>query len=561
MILQFIIISILIGWWLGIIEIPAGFSGVAANGILRKRYMGLVIIFFILAGLGYMSDSLSTSLIAQSSLTNATSAVIVAFSASLAVLATYKLSRYSSICYGALGAIMAWNVYAVAHPDPAIGWIVVSWLLAPVLAAAVSALLYYIYRWSVRRHSFHILLLFRYLRWALLIVIVLFATSIGINNGSLIVALIDTISPGFDFSLNGSTIREEYMLAFASIAIIVLICWLPAASRIQRMAKREFDVNIESVFIALLTATLILVLFSFPAICGSFGLIATPLSVAGVVLGGFTGIHLVKRRSGNVYTGVYRMLLATIATPLVSFLIGCFILRVVDSKMLMIDTRNAVLPAHGIINLTPAITVVLILLACTFVMIYMRSQRKIRVKAEVTLLENQNRLFEKQKNLSALETKTVIAENERLNFKLELRRKELINIALGITEQKKIQEEIYADIKSLKEIDNPDELRSAIDRIEKKLLQKMNYSQELESFYAQIEQLHKDFNIRLSEKFPALTEQERRLTTLLRLGFSTKHIASLMNISPKSVEVSRYRLRNRFGLEREQKLINFIKNI
>lgn len=91
--------------------------------------------------------------------------------------------------------------------------------------------------------------------------------------------------------------------------------------------------------------------------------------------------------------------------------------------------------------------------------------------------------------MAVLEVKTVVAENESLSSKLELQRKELINIALSIT------------------------------------------------------------------------EQERQLTTLLRLGFSSKHIAALMNISPKSIEMSRYRLRNKLALNHEQKLTTYIKNI
>ncbi|MDE5638028.1 MAG: LuxR C-terminal-related transcriptional regulator, partial [Alistipes sp.] len=70
-----------------------------------------------------------------------------------------------------------------------------------------------------------------------------------------------------------------------------------------------------------------------------------------------------------------------------------------------------------------------------------------------------------------------------------------------------------------------------------------------------------DFSIRLTEKFPKLTDSERRLTTLLRLGFSTKYIATLMNISPKSVEIGRHRLRAKLGLDRQQNLVAFVKTI
>ena len=80
-------------------------------------------------------------------------------------------------------------------------------------------------------------------------------------------------------------------------------------------------------------------------------------------------------------------------------------------------------------------------------------------------------------------------------------------------------------------------------------------------FYAQAESLHEDFNAKLTEAFPSLTPQERRLATLLRLGFSSKYIATLMNITPKSVEISRYRLRQKLGLGKGDNLVTYIQSI
>jgi DNA-binding CsgD family transcriptional regulator len=93
------------------------------------------------------------------------------------------------------------------------------------------------------------------------------------------------------------------------------------------------------------------------------------------------------------------------------------------------------------------------------------------------------------------------------------------------------------------------------------LHQKMSFSQELENLYLKAEKVHNDFPARITEKFPDLTEQEKRLTLLLRVGFSSKEISSIMNISPKSVEISRYRLRKKLNIDNKVNLTSFIKNI
>ena len=89
----------------------------------------------------------------------------------------------------------------------------------------------------------------------------------------------------------------------------------------------------------------------------------------------------------------------------------------------------------------------------------------------------------------------------------------------------------------------------------------MYFTREISYFYARTEILHRDFNTRLKEAFPDLTESERKLANLLRQGFSSKYIASLMNITPKSVEISRYRLRTKLGLKRSDNLVQYIKSI
>ncbi|WP_372643405.1 helix-turn-helix transcriptional regulator [Ancylomarina sp.] len=47
----------------------------------------------------------------------------------------------------------------------------------------------------------------------------------------------------------------------------------------------------------------------------------------------------------------------------------------------------------------------------------------------------------------------------------------------------------------------------------------------------------------------------------LRMNLSTKEIAPLMNISVRGVEISRYRLRKKFELHRDDNLIEFLLNI
>ena len=59
---------------------------------------------------------------------------------------------------------------------------------------------------------------------------------------------------------------------------------------------------------------------------------------------------------------------------------------------------------------------------------------------------------------------------------------------------------------------------------------------------------------KLLENYPDLTPNDLRLCSYLRMNFSTKEIAKLLNISTRGVEISRYRLRKKLHLGHEDNL-------
>lgn len=77
----------------------------------------------------------------------------------------------------------------------------------------------------------------------------------------------------------------------------------------------------------------------------------------------------------------------------------------------------------------------------------------------------------------------------------------------------------------------------------------------------QIEKLYPGFLARLQIKHPNLTLRERKLCAYIRLGLSSKDIAGLQNISPKSVEIARVRLRKKIKLKKESRLLTYIASL
>jgi AraC family chitin signaling transcriptional activator len=58
-----------------------------------------------------------------------------------------------------------------------------------------------------------------------------------------------------------------------------------------------------------------------------------------------------------------------------------------------------------------------------------------------------------------------------------------------------------------------------------------------------------------------LTPNDLKLCVYLRLNLSSKEIAPMLNISPQSVEIKRFRLRKKMDLDHEENLTDYILNI
>ena len=81
-----------------------------------------------------------------------------------------------------------------------------------------------------------------------------------------------------------------------------------------------------------------------------------------------------------------------------------------------------------------------------------------------------------------------------------------------------------------------------------------------EQFAVHFDKVHSDFLVSLKNQHPNLTPGELKLCAYLRLNLSSKEIAQIMNITIKSVELGRYRLRKKLQIQPDINLNNFLLN-
>lgn len=276
-----------------------------------------------------------------------------------------------------------------------------------------------------------------------------------------------------------------------------------------------------------------------------------PLSVSALVVAAVGGAE-VAQRSRMIDNCVYvREAVAMAVTPLAAFVLSYALLSIIGD-----GAEDAMV---GFVVMAAAL---LVLLALAFTA-YARRQRVSREAMDRVVYAQRQQIYEHSRALSDMELKVVLSENQALHNAVEMKRQEVMNVALSIVEQREFLESLRETVKKLEKAEDDKERDRLIAELSSSIKQRLSYESDVDSqyFYAQAESLHEDFNAKLSENFPNLTQQEKRLATLLRLGFSSKYIATLMNITSKSVEISRYRLRQKLGLKKGDNLVNFIKSI
>jgi DNA-binding CsgD family transcriptional regulator len=118
--------------------------------------------------------------------------------------------------------------------------------------------------------------------------------------------------------------------------------------------------------------------------------------------------------------------------------------------------------------------------------------------------------------------------------------------------------------------ENAERIESIVKTLESKNLDRTSLIKKLrsnvkpeinwEEFKSYFNELHPEFVPSLWNRFPLLTDREIKICILVRLGLRTKEISHLTKLTPKSIEIYRYRIRKKMNLERSEQLIKVLSS-
>jgi DNA-binding CsgD family transcriptional regulator len=158
------------------------------------------------------------------------------------------------------------------------------------------------------------------------------------------------------------------------------------------------------------------------------------------------------------------------------------------------------------------------------------------------------------------ELQAKLGEEEQLRLKAE---QQLLE-----TQQQQLQKEMMANVLQLEhKKDMLSKIREKLNdnhelNINKIWNEELLLDTDFENTKLHIQQVHPDFFSILNEKAQQkLTPLDLKLCAYLYLKLDTKKIASILHIEPKSVRMSRYRIKQKLELDKEEDLNIFLQNL
>lgn len=174
--------------------------------------------------------------------------------------------------------------------------------------------------------------------------------------------------------------------------------------------------------------------------------------------------------------------------------------------------------------------------------------RRQKIKARAILQEKERHL----------EKTRILAANHRLEQEINHKSQMLANSTMTIIQKNKMLNELKDYVsQELKAISGEKEVKNRLVRM---INRNINSDQDWQIFQNNFNQIHQDFMERLKGEFPELSSKDLQLAAYIRMGLQSKEIAPLLNVSDRSIDNNRYRLRKKLGLDPEDNLREFVVN-
>lgn len=170
----------------------------------------------------------------------------------------------------------------------------------------------------------------------------------------------------------------------------------------------------------------------------------------------------------------------------------------------------------------------------------------------------------KRKTLHEQQLRILQLETDKAQTRLQAKSQELTRI---LHEEAGRQEEIVALTEVLDKTihdlqsHNMKKAEERLQALKQRLNDERDDSIDWQRFEENFDEVNAGFCKRLTERYPWMSKQERKLCIYIRMGMLTKEMAPLLGLSTRGVEMMRYRMRCKMELDPQANLKDFLRTL
>ena len=239
--------------------------------------------------------------------------------------------------------------------------------------------------------------------------------------------------------------------------------------------------------------------------------------------------------------------------------------NLLESKESTLSYTFTILPAWYESNLAFGIYGLMILIAVFFVIMWINNRSKKGAREMEKQKEKELHEQKKQFEAETSEKKREIKElkNQQLQYELRHKSQELASSTMNLIRKNEILQDIMNNISKvsndLKSNVDTHSVLTVLNKMERNIKQNIENDDNWKRFEENFDLVYENYLKRLAENFPDLTVGDKKLCAYLKMDLSTKDIAQLMNMTLRSVEMNRYRLRKKLNIDRDTNLGEFLQ--
>lgn len=204
---------------------------------------------------------------------------------------------------------------------------------------------------------------------------------------------------------------------------------------------------------------------------------------------------------------------------------------------------------------TFALILYIVLLSAIVIIIRISFLRRLKLHARRIELDELNKAREKQ---ARAEQDFIRLKNELLQKDLDHKNNQLADYTMNVIRKNEVLLKVKEEFEWQKRELGDRYPNYLYEKIMKLLELSLSSEDEWKVFEYHFDQTHENFFRRLKKKYPELTPGDLKLCAYLRMNLSSKELAPLLNISYKSIEVHRSRLRKKLSLSGDDNLVEFL---